>query len=71
MVSIDDIRSKYEEELLSIEGVVGVGIGEAADKKPCIKVYVVKIDEKLKKTIPSELEGFPVELEEVGEIKAL
>jgi len=31
MVSIEDIRSKYEEELLSKEGV-GVGIEETAKK---------------------------------------
>ena len=69
-MSIEDVISKYEDELLSKKGVVGVGVGEC-NGKPCMKVYVVKITDELKKQIPKQLDGFPVELEEVGEIMAL
>ena len=68
-MSIEDVISKYENELLGKKGVVGVGTG-MCNGKPCIKVYVIKITEELKKEIPTHLDGFLVELEEVGEIRA-
>jgi hypothetical protein len=68
-MSIEDVISKYENELLGKKGVAGVGVG-MCNGKPCIKVYVIKITEELKKDIPTHLDGFLVELEEVGEIRA-
>ena len=56
-MSIEDVISKYENELLGKKGVVGVGTG-MCNGKPCIKVYVIKITEELKKDIPTHLDGF-------------
>lgn len=67
---IEEIRKKYENILLSINEVVGVGIGLSKDNKPCIKVSLIKRTPKLEKMIPKELEGIRVEVEEVGEVIA-
>ena len=39
--------------------------------KPCIKVYVAEKTPELLKQIPSSIEGYPVEVQEAGEIRAL
>lgn len=69
--SIEDVRSRYDDQLLSQEGVVGVGTGKTSTGEPCIKVYVIEKTPELEDTIPKELEGYTVEIEEIGEVKAL
>mgnify|MGYP006990010526 CR=1 FL=1 len=53
---------------MSLPGVVGVGIGEC-EGKPCLKVLVERKTPELERQIPSELEGFKVELEESGPLQ--
>jgi ABC-type Na+ efflux pump permease subunit len=69
--SIEDVISRYDDQLLSQEGVVGVGTGETSTGEPCIKVYVIEKTPELEEVIPKELEGYTVEIEEIGEVKAL
>ena len=69
--AIEDVKRRYDDQLLSKEGVVGVGIGETTIGEACIKVYIKEKSPKVEKVIPKELEGYKVEIEEVGEIKAL
>lgn len=68
--TIKDVLQEHTDALMSIEGVVGTGIGEC-DGKPCIKVFVVKKIPDLEEQIPTTLEGYPVSIQETGEIKAL
>ena len=56
--------------LLSLPGVVGIGVGELAGK-PCIKVYVLKETPELLKQIPPALGGYTIDVQESGEIRAL
>ncbi|MGH8650749.1 MAG: hypothetical protein ACREYE_00590 [Gammaproteobacteria bacterium] len=67
---IEQVQAKYEDRWMSIPGVVGVGIG-AANRKPVIKVLVVKKTIELEQKIPKEAEGYQVVIEETGEIRAL
>ena len=67
--TIEAIKAKHETELLKIEGVQGVGIGEKM-VKTVIKVYVIKKTEALQKKIPAQIEGYPVDIEVTGEIHA-
>ena len=67
---IEAVLKKHTTELMSLPGVVGTAQGECAGK-PCIKVYVVKKTPDLEKQIPSTIEGYPVEVQETGKIKAL
>ncbi len=68
--TIEAVLKQHTDRLLSFPGVVGTAIGEC-EGKPCIKVLVVQATPELVKRIPSALEGFPVVIEESGEIRAL
>ena len=81
-VSIDRIRQvkqAYESQLLRLANVVGVGIGlrlqgGVRTENPALVVMVKK---KLpadllaqSDLIPSEIEGIPVDVQEVGDVRA-
>lgn len=68
--TIEEVLKKHTEELMSIPGVVGTAQG-LCDGNPCIKVYVIKKTPELDKEIPDILEGYPIMIEETGEIRAL
>ena len=68
--TIQEVLKSHTPDLMSIPGVVGTAIGEQ-DGKPCIVVMVVQKTADSVKKIPSTLEGFPVVIKEVGEIRSL
>ena len=68
--SIEQVLKEHTPHLMSIPGVTGTAQGEL-DGKPCIKVYVVKETEELKRQIPKEIEGYPIEIQESGVIKPM
>ena len=68
--SIEVVLDEHTDELMSMPGVVGTGQG-LCDDKPCIKVFVIERAPELDQKIPDALEGYPVKIEETGEIKAL
>ncbi|MBU1299905.1 MAG: hypothetical protein KKF20_01250 [Bacteroidetes bacterium] len=62
---------------MMIPGVVGTAIGEC-DELPCpekfgacIKILVVELTDELEMKLPKNIEGYPVVIEETGEIRAL
>jgi hypothetical protein len=69
-LTIEQVQQKYQDQWMAIPGVVGVGIG-AVDDKPALLVMVVKKTPDLEQKIPKMIEGYPVLLEETGEIRAL
>jgi len=77
---IRKIKDKYVSYLFKFEGVVGVGIGKKtiAGKETDQLAIVVDVVKKLpenqlkkEEIIPKSLEGVPVDVQEVGVIKAL
>lgn len=68
--TIEAVLKEHTERLMSLPGMVGTAIG-ACDGKPCIKVLVVKETPELVNQIPRTLEGYPVVIEETGEIRPL
>ncbi len=68
--SIDAVLKQHTDRLLSLPGVVGTAVSEC-EGNPCIKVLVVKQTPELGRWIPSALDGFPVVIEESGEIRAI
>lgn len=68
--TIEEVLKKHTRELMSIPGVVGTAQG-LCDDTPCIKVFVIKKTPGLDRKIPDILEGYPVMIEETGEIRAL
>lgn len=77
---VRQVKAKYEALLLSKKNVVGVGIGfkEKDGQTTDQMALVVLVSKKLPTSeigiadrIPTELEGVPLDVKEVGEIKAL
>ena len=67
---IEKVLEEHTDALMAIPGVVGTAQGQCAGQ-PCIKVFVAKKTPDLLKQIPPELDGYPVAVEETGEIRAL
>ncbi len=68
--TIEAVLEQHTRSLMALPGVVGTAIGECAGK-PCIKVFVVRKTREVIAKIPPALQGFPVAIEETGEIRAL
>ena len=67
--SVKSVLEQHTQWLMSLPGVIGTGQGELKGK-PCIRVFVTeKLPGTLEK-IPSDLEGYPVEVLETGEFRA-
>ena len=54
---------------MSIPGVVGIGQG-LCDGARCIKVLVIERTPEIEKRIPDTLEGYRVEIDVTGRIRA-
>ena len=68
--TIEEAQQHLTDSVMSLAGVTGIMIGEC-DGTPCIKVLVVRKTDELAEQVPSEFEGYPVELEVTGEIRPL
>jgi hypothetical protein len=68
---INLVKDKYVDDLMKVNGVVGVYVGETEQKQQCITVMVIEETEVIKKEIPKELDGYPVIIEVTGEIKPM
>ena len=68
--SIKDVRAMYGDELMAIKGVRSVGIGLDGDGNQAIIVGVEGVASQAGSPIPRSLEGFPVVVQTVGNIKA-
>lgn len=68
---IHRVIKDHADQIMSVPGVVGIASGVSNDGTPCILVLVVKDTEELRRLIPEQLEGHPVIVDEVGEIRAL
>lgn len=67
---IEDVLARHTPHLMSIAGVVGTGHG-LDDDRPCIIVFVEEKTADIEHAIPSQLEGYPVRVEESGELGPL
>lgn len=69
--SIAEVKAAHEDQLMAIDGVQGVGIGQRVDGDGlAIKVYVDNETKALQEKLPTQLEGHPVEIEVSGEFNA-
>ena len=67
--TIEIVKREHTASLMTIKGVVGVGIGLNGNEK-VIKIMVVENNKKITKKIPPKLGSFSTEIIAVGEIKA-
>src|SRR5690242_4281141 len=68
---IDTVKEAHTPELMALPGVVGVYVGRTEKGEPCIGVMVIRKTEELVKKIPRSLEGYPVIIDETGEIRPM
>lgn len=68
---INQVMQDHTAEWMALPGVVGVYIGAQEGGRLCIRVMVVKKNDMLEQTIPCNVEGHPVEIEETGEIRPM
>ena len=68
--SIQDVKNRHEKQLLSLPGVISVGIGLDDKKNPVIIIGVKKDDAELKSKLPQQLEGYRVSIQQTGTIRA-
>ncbi len=68
--SISEVKDRHVQELMSIPGVVGVGVGGAPGEEHLV-VYLENGSPELRARNPAELEGYEVIVEDTGAIKPL
>ena len=66
---VKKIQARHGNELMSIEGVVGIGIGECKGNL-CFEVYLEDYSEDITNQIPKQIEGVEVSVKVTGPIKA-
>ena len=68
--SIEEVLKKHTVNLMLIPGVTGTGLG-LSQGNPCIKVFVTKLTNELRREIPDTIEGYQVVIEETGIFRTL
>jgi hypothetical protein len=69
LVPIQDVLARQTPSLMTIKGVSGTGEGKA-DGKPIIVVYTSHISREDRIAIPAKIEGYEVEVREIGDVTA-
>ncbi len=69
-MTIEETLKRHTDSLMAIPGVVGTAASQC-DGRPCIMVLVVKKSAGLVEKIPTQLEGYPVVVNETGTIHRL
>jgi hypothetical protein len=68
--AISQVLAERTDDLMSLPGVVGTGQG-LCNRRPCIKVYVVKKTPELEEKIHRLLDPCPLSIEETGRFRIL
>lgn len=68
--SIIEVKSKHESRLLSLPGVISVGIGRTADGRTVIIIGVEDKASAESQSLPKQLEGYPVRVDVIGPVQA-
>ncbi len=68
--SIWDTKRRHADALMSLPGVMAVGIGKGPDGEEAIIVSVRRGHEKAAAAVPTRLEGHPVVVQVIQEIRA-
>jgi len=67
---IGEVLQAHSPELMAIPGVVGTGEGELRGE-PAILVLVARRTPEIDSRVPKRLEGYPVDVRVVGEVRAV
>ena len=67
---IQDVKKKHEARLMSLPGVVSVGIGRDPQGNPAVIVGLDSPRSETQARIPPQLDGYPLLTQIVGPLKA-
>ncbi len=68
--SVTQVIQEHRSSLLTISGILGIGQG-GSPHAPHISIHVHSKTSEILALVPSNLEGYPVNIKETGEIEAL
>ncbi len=68
--TIEQVQQEHTDAWMAAPGVVGTAIGQSKGK-PCILILTASNTEEIRRQIPAIVEGYPVVIQYVGEIRAL
>ena len=68
---IREIKKRVEKDWLNIPGVLAIGIGKTEKGQAGIIVSVNELSLEIQTSLPTEVEGIPVEIKVTGPIQAL
>jgi len=68
---LSDVLAAHTPELMKLPGVVGTAESRLGDGRACILVMVVRLTPELGRRVPRTIEGWPVRIDETGEIHAM
>jgi hypothetical protein len=63
------VQERHARELMNVPGAIGHAV--SADASPVIKILVTEITPRSRAAAPRQIDGVPVVLEEVGEVKGM
>ena len=76
-MTIEDVKSKYEKQLMRLPNVTGIGIGIGIGEKSGTKIIKVFVTRKVPEAtlqrgdiLPKILEGWEIDVEEIGIVRA-
>lgn len=70
MPSIKDVKAEHAPRIMALPGVVSVGIGRDARGQPVLVVGLDRERPETRAKLPQEIEGYGVEVEVVGDVRA-
>jgi hypothetical protein len=68
--SIQDVKARYEQQVMETPGVTSMGIGRNAKGETAIIIGIEEDREKIRTALPKELDGHPVEIQVTGPVHA-
>lgn len=68
--TIEQVQQEHTDAWMAIPGVVGTAIGQCGGK-PCILILTAAPAEQIRRKIPETVEGYPVVVQHIGEVRAL
>ena len=68
--AIQDVKAKYEKQIIETPGVVSMGIGKDAKGQTAIIIGIEQDSDKIRAALPKELDGYPVEVQTTGPVRA-
>jgi len=68
--TIQEVKTRYQGQLMELPGVISVGIGKNDQGKPAIIIGLDGKEHESAKQIPETLDGYPVVTQDIGPVRA-